>query len=130
VATRSRHLRIETRARNVLAPATPDATGRRPALTVIAPGGPAETLLRAPAQRLLAAARSVGVPAVLSHDAGNYLCNYLCWRMSEPTSSAPGLAAFVHVPAVRPPPAPRFADLVRAGEAILRAAAAAPRRSR
>jgi pyroglutamyl-peptidase len=130
VAPRSRHLRIETRACNVLAPATPDATGIRPAATVIAPDGPAQTPLRAPVQRLLAAARSAGVPAALSHDAGNYLCNYLCWRMNEPMSSPPRLAAFVHIPAVRPPPAPRFDDMLRAGEAILRAVVAAPRQIR
>jgi len=50
-----------------------------------------------PARRLLAAAREAQVPAVLSRDAGRYLCNYLCWRSVE---SGVKLAAFVHVPKV------------------------------
>ena len=127
VAARSRHLRIETCARNALALTIPDASGRRPAAAMIAPGGPLQMPLRVPAQRLLAAARAEGVPAALSRDAGSYLCNYLCWRMSEPMTQAPRLAAFVHVPPVRPRPAPGFAELVRASEAIMRAAVAAPR---
>lgn len=127
VATRSRHLRIETCARNALALAIADASGRRPEAAVIAPGAPPHIALRVPAQRLLAAVRAAGVPAALSRDAGAYLCNYLCWRMSEPMNWAPRLAAFVHVPPVRPRPARGFAELVRASEAILRAAVAAPK---
>ena len=50
---------------------------------------------------LLAAARSIKVPAALSRDAGRYLCNYLCWRASEAaTENGLRLAAFVHVPPV------------------------------
>ena len=54
-----------------------------------------------PAQPLLAAAKAARVTAVLSRDAGRYLCNYLCWRASEAvTGGGPRLTAFVHVPPV------------------------------
>src|SRR5262249_33231506 len=72
-----------------------------------------------------------GAMTALSRDAGSYLCNYLCWRASEATaiSGGPRLAAFVHVPLVRPliTPSPgavphTLGDLILAGEAIVEAA--------
>jgi len=119
----------------------PDAEGRRPPASVIAPAAPATLALRTPVQRLLPAARSAGVPAVLSNNAGAYLCNYLCWRASETTRAAGGpyLVAFVHVPALRRAN-PLLSllrwspftqdDLIRAGEAIVLAALASVRTRR
>jgi pyroglutamyl-peptidase len=137
LAPRSRHVRVETRARNTLASMLPDAGGRRPIARVIAPGGPSALSLPAPVQRLAAAARSSGVPTALSRDAGRYLCNYLCWRASEAVLRAggPRMAAFIHVPAVRLPSGLRpslrriitLDDLIRAGEAVVLAALAAAR---
>jgi pyroglutamyl-peptidase len=146
LAPRRRLIRIETRARNALTGAVPDASGQLPAASQIAPGGRAALPLRAPAQRLVAAVRAARIPAAPSSDAGSYLCNYLCWRATEAAErkGIPRLFAFVHVPNVqvpnvhanvrRPvarrfrPPRPRqrpaitFDDLIRAGEAIMRAA--------
>jgi len=132
LAVRSKFLRIETRARNVLSRIVPDAAGRLPSAAMIAPKAPAALTLRAPAQRLLAAARASGVPSRLSRDAGRYLCNYLCWRASEAAAKAgpgrgPRVVAFVHVPPVRHAP---LSDLVRAGEAVVLAALAAARAQR
>jgi len=131
----TRQRRIETRARNALTRAVPDVGGHLPGSASIVPGGPDALPLRVPAQRLLVAARSAGVPAALSRDAGRYLCNYLCWRAAEAArAGAPRLTAFVHVPglprsALRRPRAASltFDDLARAGEAIVRAALAAAR---
>jgi pyroglutamyl-peptidase len=74
------------------------------------------------------------VPVRRSRDAGGYLCNYLCWRAAEAVQAGrPQLATFVHVPLVQRPPNSRarlaltFDDLLRAGEAIVRAAAVAVR---
>ena len=130
LAGRTRHVRIETRARNALARATPDAAGKLPASSTIAAGGPAMLPLRAPVQRLLMAARSAGLPAALSNDAGRYLCNYLCWRAAESARhGTPRIAAFIHVPQIHRehlhlPRRTRFTfeDLVAAGEAIVREA--------
>jgi len=141
LAGRTRHLRIETRARNALTRALPDVGRRIPVAATIVPAAPAALPLRVPAQRLLLAAKLAGVPAALSRDAGRYLCNYLCWRAAEAgrRSGAPRLIAFVHVPGVRRGQARAhlrasrrqraltMKDLVRAGEAIVRAAVAAAR---
>jgi len=99
LAPRARTLRIETRARNTLA-LLPDASGASLKRGAIAPGRPAALAMPAPARRLLAAIRATGVPAVLSRDAGRYLCNYLCWRAADAATKkgGPRLAAFVHVP--------------------------------
>ncbi|HYY36722.1 MAG TPA: pyroglutamyl-peptidase I [Xanthobacteraceae bacterium] len=134
LAARTKHVRIETRARNVLTRVVPDAAGQIPAAASIAPGAPITLPLRAPAQRLLMAALATGVPAALSHDAGHYLCNYLCWRAAEAARAGVlRLAAFIHVPGLRRAqvklrgPALTFDDLTRAGEAIVRTALAAAR---
>ena len=134
LASRTRHIRIEMRARNALA-LLPDATsaslGRR---TIVA--GAAAMPMPAPAMHLLSSARSARIPAALSRDAGRYLCNYLCWRAAEAAArpQGPRLAAFVHVPLTGRSPRPRGPrrytadDLSRAGSRILLTLAAAARR--
>lgn len=136
LALRTRALRIETCARNVLSLLTPDASGRLPNSAMIAQNAPGMLPLSAPAHKLVLAARASGVPASLSRDAGRYLCNYLCWRASEACAGrdAPRLVTFVHVPRVwntrasKHCPPFTFHTLLRAGEAILVAALAAARR--
>ena len=143
LAARSRHIRIETRARNVLTGRLADASGHLPGSRMIAPGKRATLRLRAPAQVLVAAVRAAGLSAALSCDAGDYVCNYLCWRAGTAAVKRAHLRliAFVHVPKVRQGshhvPRPRrtlrgrqrppatFVDLLLAGEAILRAVHAA-----
>jgi pyroglutamyl-peptidase len=141
LASRTKWIRIETRARNALA-MLPDATSAALARHTIAAGGPAARTMQAPVQHLLAAARDAAVPVALSRDAGRYLCNYLCWQAAgavgrdRSANSGPRLAAFIHVPLVHRSPRPRrdgmrrFAhdDLARAGTRILLALAAAARR--
>jgi|SRR5689334_2483956 pyroglutamyl-peptidase len=107
-APRARTLRVETRARNVLA-LLPDAGGASLGRRAIAVGKPASSKLRTPTRLLLAALRGLRPRAALSRDAGGYLCNYLCWRAAEMTSTdtGPRLAAFIHVPPVRRGPRPK-----------------------
>src|SRR5260370_32990778 len=92
LAARTKHVRIETRARNALTRTVPDAGGHLPLSGTILAGGPPAPPVRAPALRLLMAARSTGLPVALSRAARHFLCHYLCWRSPQ--------AAF-H----RPPPA-------------------------
>jgi pyroglutamyl-peptidase len=146
VATRSHRVRVEERARNRIA-LFPDASGHRPVTRTIAPQREA---LRnpLPVARLVNAARTAGVAAAPSRNAGTYLCNYVYWRALEAAArpDGPGLVVFVHVPPVglrevpkksfkrprrrlakkpldrrrtRKPRAPGLNDLVRAGEAIM-----------
>lgn len=99
LAPRAKVLRIETRARNASG-SFPDTSGRALPGRKIRVDGPPD-LAMPHGSKLLAAARSMKVPAMLSRDPGRYLCNYLCWRASEAAiENGPRLAAFVHVPPV------------------------------
>lgn len=140
LAPGSRHVRIEMQARNAMSRLIPDIDGVVPRRRAIRPGAPARLSGRAPTMRLLAAARLAGVKAVLSRNAGRYLCNYLYWRAIEATAERDisRLVVFVHIPKVRSNLLPwhrvfrnpSFDDLVRAAESILLAVLAAGRRLR
>jgi len=129
LASRTPHLRIETRARNAVTTLWPDADHAR--LRKGSISGSADAMMFGPhTSRLLRAADATGIDARASRDAGSYLCNYLSWRAIEATlgDNGPRLAAFVHVP-----PLPRggisqrrgtahritLEELVDAGEAML-----------
>jgi pyroglutamyl-peptidase len=141
VATRSRQVRIEERARNRIA-LFPDAGRYRPAAQTIVFHRDAQRN-PLPHARLVKAARSTGIAATRSRNAGSYLCNYVYWRGLEAAGrpDGPDMVIFVHVPPVaikqipkkpfrkrrakrakpgkRKHRAPRIDDLVRAGEAIM-----------
>jgi pyroglutamyl-peptidase len=127
LALRTKHVRIETRARNALSRTLPDVAGCFPPAATILPGGPPALTLRTPAQRLLVAVRSAGLPVKISHDAGHYLCNYLCWRAAESTrKGTPRITSFIHVPNAHrrqwhQAGGISLDDLTSAGAAILRA---------
>ena len=137
VAGRSDRLRVETRAVNAASRIHPDAARFVPKSRTLRQNAPRELFVNAPARRLLAAARSTGVAARLSRDAGRYVCNaslFLSLDMARKEKHPPSVT-FIHIP----PPAPRgarrrkrkepsMAVLVRAGAAILAAVAAEARR--
>jgi len=136
LATRTAHLRIETRAVNSRSVLAADVDGFAPGTAAIDPAAPAARAGRAPHAALVAAARAAGVPARLSRNAGRYLCNYAYWRALEMSGPAGGpLVQFVHVPLVRGEPAPRrrlhrslsLSDLLWAAEAMLSVLATAAR---
>ena len=127
LANRSRAIRVETLARNRISH-VPDAGGVVCGPCVIDPASPRGLAVKAPTAAMLRALTRTGLPARLSRNAGDYLCNYILWRATcaarEPRG--PRLAAFIHVP---PLSARMTAEkLQTAGEAILHAAAAALRR--
>jgi pyroglutamyl-peptidase len=128
LASRTAHLRIETRARNAVTTLVADAGRRRARKGSIVDGADATTFGPHTA-KLLRAALATGIDARASRDAGSYLCNYLSWHAIDAVDKTDGLrlAAFVHVP-----PIPRYGtarrkgteritleDLVDAGEALL-----------
>lgn len=122
LATRSRGLRVETQARNRIA-RHPDASGFVPTTRRIAEGAPKTIPIRAPKAALRRAAKSGALPARLSVNAGDYLCNYVYWRALEAAKhGAPGRAVFIHVPLVdaqeKPGPTGTMDNLVVAAEAI------------
>ena len=129
LATRTAHVRIETRARNAVTTRWPDADRTRAPKGSIAGG--ADAMMFGPhTAKLLRAADGTGIDVRASRDAGSYLCNYLSWRALEATGNdtGPRLAAFVHVPLLaRDGVAQRkgtthhitLDELVDAGEAML-----------
>jgi pyroglutamyl-peptidase len=129
LASRTSHVRIETRARNAITTLWPDADHARVRKGSISGG--ADAMMFGPhTAKLLRAAVGTGVDARASRDAGSYLCNYLSWRAIEATcgDQGPRLAAFVHVPPLardgsrqRKSAAHRVTleELVDAGEAML-----------
>jgi pyroglutamyl-peptidase len=137
LAGRSDRLRVETRAVNAASRTHPDAARTFPASRYLIERAPRELFVDAPVRRLLAAARSAGVPARLSRDAGSYVCNaslFLCLDTAR-KKKRPPLVTFIHIPAPQPRAprrrkrkGPRMAALVRAGGAILAAVVAEARR--
>ena len=102
VAMRARRIRVELRARNRASRLFPDASGSTARRPTLEPAGPAER--RNPAARqVLACLRGVG--AVVSRDAGRYLCNASYYRVLAEDCPA----IFLHIPplpdATRPRPA-------------------------
>jgi pyroglutamyl-peptidase len=101
LASRTRHVRIETRARNAVTMLWPDADHTSVRKGSIADG--ADAMMFGPhTAKLLRAAVATGIDARASRDAGSYLCNYLSWRAIETTraDNGPRLATFVHVPPI------------------------------
>ncbi len=98
LATRSRTIRIETRARNSLA-AYRDTSGKSPQTHSIVRGEIAQTMPYV-VSRVFAGAQRARIPVRLSRDAGAYLCNYLCWKAATATrkKDGPKSATFIHVP--------------------------------
>lgn len=128
LATRTRHVRIETRARNAVTLLWPDAGHARPHKGSIS-GGIDGLTFGPHTAKLLRAAVGTGIDARASRNAGSYLCNYLSWRAIEAThrDGGPRLAAFVHIPLFPRGSSQRknaahpiaFEEMVDAGEAML-----------
>ncbi|CAM5429996.1 Pyrrolidone-carboxylate peptidase OS=Afipia felis OX=1035 GN=pcp PE=3 SV=1 [Afipia felis] len=127
LATRTPHVRIETRARNVITQLWPDADHAAVVSRTIDPTAPATRRFGPHTHRLLQAAKATSIDVRMSINAGAYLCNYLSWRAIEAAGQHPRalpLAAFIHVPKLPrdhsvKPGAVGFEQLADAGETML-----------
>lgn len=131
LAARTKFVRVEIFAHNRKSALHPDRKGAVARTLAITAGAPSVRTGHAPSVRLLAAGRSTGIDARLSHDAGRYICNYLYWRSLEARekSGGPEIVVFVHVPKLRSRSRrrgnavlPTLPQLVRAASAIILAA--------
>jgi pyroglutamyl-peptidase len=95
LASRRKHVSVETRAVNRITTLHPDATKRRAAARAVHAGGvPAlRSPLATPSLAMLM--RRTGVPARLSTDAGDYVCNQALY--ASLASGGPP-TVFIHVP--------------------------------
>jgi len=138
LASRRRHICIETRARNARSILFPDANGYSPERGAIERGQIRSRTGNAPFHQLLQVVRQNKLPARLSRDAGAYLCNYAYWRALQHASSRHSLVQFVHIPWVNAAPQrgtfkrrlPPLSRLVTVAESLLIALLAASRRLR
>lgn len=131
LAPRAKAIRIETRAQNLLS-FFPDAEGHSPRQRTIVRNRPWRMLSGTLAVRLLHAARTSGLPASLSRDAGRYVCNYTLWKglQAAETGNLRSVVAFIHIPRVRGNrprrairrPRPTLNDLLKAAQLIVAAA--------
>lgn len=139
LATRTKFVRVESRAVNAALRVYPDASRKQFGMRALIPGAPAERKVRAPVQSLLTAVSSAGTAVYPSRDAGRYICNAALFTALDVSHkmNRPPLVAFVHIPRPRSPlPAhrgkrtalPTMTTLVRAGEAVLATLLAAARR--
>ena len=135
LVSRSRSLRIETRAVNLGDSLRPDASHRVHEGRALAPGDPFALMSRCSLQRLRQAVERAGAPVTLSRHAGTYLCNAALWSALAATPAAIPVV-FIHVPPVarRLPKArlrhrrPTAATLLKAAIAALVSIAAEARR--
>jgi pyroglutamyl-peptidase len=134
VATRAKHLRIESRAVNAASEVHPDVHGRKLPTKKIVPDAPAELTVRAALRHVAAAVRNADITALHSRDAGRYICNAALFTTLDVArrTGRPEQVALIHIPnprGRRRSARPRMTELVRAGEAALVAFTSANRRS-
>ena len=99
VSHQAHAMTVECRARNIAQRA--DASGMVPNLDCLAPTRPTELPVTLPAARIVSRMRKRAVPAVLSNDAGAYLCNAILYHSLElmRVMRINGQCGFVHLPA-------------------------------
>ncbi|WP_417669382.1 peptidase C15 [Roseibium sp.] len=91
-----RTVNVETRAVNRATRVRPDADGLHAGTTPLDPSGPHARFSSLPVRALRDAAARSGVPANISRNAGDYLCNATLWD-----SIASGIpSVFIHVPSL------------------------------
>lgn len=94
----TRGFRIERRARNRTR-CEPDVDGDLPRRSYISRRGPTQLGTSLPVARIMLGLRALGMPASLSDDAGDYLCNLLFYRsLCSIGKTSSGKALFVHIP--------------------------------
>ncbi len=100
VSGRASGFEIETRGRNHCQQSQ-DAAGCLPESFCVTPSGPEYLASTLPAAQIVARLRRRGIPAMISRDAGGYLCNALLYRALEVgrANGTPARIGFVHLPA-------------------------------
>lgn len=99
VSERAVGFAIETTAYNRCA-ATADAAGALPSAPQIDAAGGDTLPTRLPADEIVARLTRLRIPAVLSPDAGSYLCNTVFYRTLHHAAALPrtAVAGFIHIP--------------------------------
>lgn len=96
VSDRASGFVVETQARN-FCQAAPDAGGALPPLHLLDESAPSALAATLPCQVIVARLERAGLPAVLSEDAGGYLCNAVLFQTLN-QARAGVRAGFIHLP--------------------------------
>ncbi|WP_374576067.1 hypothetical protein [Phenylobacterium sp.] len=99
VAVEADGFRVETLGRNLAAPGRPDHLGELWPAATISADAPATLAVTAPWAAMLEALQAAGLPARASDHAGEYLCNFMLFRLL--LEAAAPAAGFLHVPQAR-----------------------------
>ena len=110
------HIELETLAVNRIHADIKDNAGAAPQNQLINPDGPESFLSTLPVQGLAGALQKEGLPVKLSSDTGNFVCNYLFYRLMETNQDTERLCGFIHVPMLEKL---SYGDLLRAVSVIL-----------
>ncbi len=121
VAAGSKEIRLERTARNRQSATKPDAAGVLPQDAVISRYGPGTLPSTLPLAAIEHALKEQGIPAHLSDDAGDYLCNHVFYRVMTRAQErgGPERAGFVHIPVPDGPDTPSRRKLAEAGRIIV-----------
>jgi len=124
LSRRAEALHVERRATRRCSADRPDAAGYSPPSGAIRRSGPEELAATLPVDAMVGALNEAGYPAVLSDDAGDYVCNATLYRsLLAAAAGQARLVGFIHVPPIDGT-AWSVDRLVGAGEIVLRAACA------
>jgi pyroglutamyl-peptidase len=118
---------VEQVAVNLIDARIPDNAGFQITHQTIDLNGPAAYFTSLPAREMVAAMRSIGIPAGISLSAGAFLCNHLFYSLLHSLRSTAVRSGFIHVPLMTEQ-APEFpglftmplGDMTRGIEAALR----------
>jgi pyroglutamyl-peptidase len=98
LAAKRAHIELENVAVNKIHADIKDNDGVDPQNRRINESGVETYFSTLPIQGITAALQSAGLSAKISNDAGNFVCNYLFYRMMETNQDTLRLCGFIHVP--------------------------------
>lgn len=101
VSERAAGFVIERRGVNVCA-SSADGAGALPAAALLEPDGPQQRAVNLPVDLIVDRLRGLGLPAALSDDAGQYLCNAVLYQSLARLAGSGAIAGFVHLPHALP----------------------------
>lgn len=125
VASESPMIRMERQAHNTVGMKRPDGAGCFHDGPVVCDGGPQTFAATLPVADAAAALAAAGLPARVSDSAGDYLCNYIFYRLMHDIAAEgrKHKGGFVHIPLPREGAALSADGLVEAARVIIRVCA-------
>jgi pyroglutamyl-peptidase len=116
LAAKRETIELENTAVNKIHADIKDNNGEAPLDQLISPDSPETYLSTLPIQGIAGALQKEGLPVKISNDAGNFVCNYLFYRLMETNQDTERLCGFIHVPLLE---TLSFSELLKSVSVIL-----------